>query len=242
MLIIWFAAHSYTQATRRLIQGVAISISVALLALHCAKYKEINDYLTEYLSGMRYIDVNTTLLPIAFSQWGDTLKGRTPSLRIDPFLNAAGYIATERGIVDLGNYEAGQTNHFPILFRPTLNPAIKLRYEPLDSASGELRALPTEILGYSQRTGGGIDYVLVWGIRDRDHNKDIPRSIFKQLQQGYNLIYTSSQRGLLQLYRRKDLQVRFSHARSSAHNFYRPHGSPFPFLIYHEIDTRALSR
>jgi len=73
---------------------------------------------------------------------------------------------------------------------------MNLRYAPLNSASGELRALPTEILSYPQRTGGRIDYVLVWGIRDRDRNKEIPKFIFKQLQEGYDLIYTSPQRGL----------------------------------------------
>jgi hypothetical protein len=77
----------------------------------------------------------------------------------------------------------------------------------LDRASGELRALPTGILSYPQRTGGRTDYVLVWGVRDRDRNKEIPRSIFKQLQEGYDLIYTSPQRGLTQLYRRKDLKI-----------------------------------
>ena len=57
------------------------------------------------------------------------------------------------------------------------------------------------------RTRGRIDYVLVWGVRDRDRNKEIPRSIFKQLQEGYDLIYTSPQRGLTQLYRKKDLRI-----------------------------------
>ena len=43
---------------------------------------------------------------------------------------------------------------------------------------------------------GAHRLVLVWGVRDRDRNKEIPRSIFTQLQEGYDLIYTSPQRGL----------------------------------------------
>ena len=77
----------------------------------------------------------------------------------------------------------------------------------LDRASGELRALPTGILSYPQRTGGRTDYVLVWGVRDRDRDKEIPRLIFKQLHEAYELIYTSPQRGLMQLYRRKDWNI-----------------------------------
>ena len=156
---------------------------------------------------MDWIEPNTTLLPISFSQSGDVAKERPLSLRIDVFLNAAGYIAMERRIVDLWNYEAGQTNHFPILFRPELNPAVHLRYAPLDIHSGELRALPTEILGYQECTGGRIDYVLVWGARNRDREKEIPRLIFRQLHKAYELIYTSPQHGLMQLYRRKDLNI-----------------------------------
>ncbi len=207
VLIIWFAAHRYGPTARRFIQGAAIGFSVALLGLHSVKYGELNDYLKEYISGTRRIEPNTTLLPIYFSQRGDDPDGRPVSLRVNFLLNAAGYLAAERGIVDLGNYEAGQTSYFPFLFRPELNPAVHLHYAPLDSASGELRALPTEILSYPQRTGGRIDYVLVWGVRDRDRNKEIPKFIFKQLQEGYDLIYTSPQRGLEQLYRRKDLNV-----------------------------------
>jgi len=205
VLIVWFAAHSFGQSARRLIQGAAISITVALLGIHCLKYGELNNYLKEYLSGMRLIEPNSTLLPISFSQWGDSSNGRPLSLRIDLFLNAAGYIAKDRHIVNLGNYEAGQTNHFPTLFRPEINPAVQLRYAPLDSQRGELRAVPTDIVGYQERTGTRIDYVLVWGVRNQHRNKKTPQLIFSQLEQHYELIYTSSQRALLQLYRRKDL-------------------------------------
>jgi len=192
---------------RRLIAGAAVSIALAMLALHSAKYKELNHYLAEYMSGMHYIEPNTTLLPIAFSRGGDTANGRSLSLRIDFVLNAAGYIATEKRVIDLGNYEASQTNHFPILFRPELNPAVNLYYAPLDIQTRELRAIPTEIAGYQRCPGRHIDYVLLWGVRDRDRDKAIPRLIFKQLHEAYDLIYTSPQHGLMQLYRRKDLNI-----------------------------------
>jgi hypothetical protein len=208
VLIIWFAAHSFGPIARRFIPVLAIGFAVILLGLHSIKYVELNDYLDEYLSGMRRIEPNTTLLPIYFSQQGNTTDRQPLSLRVNFLLNAAGYVAMERRIIDLGNYEAGQTSCFPTLFRPDLNPAVQLHYAPLDSAAGELRALPTEILSYPQRTGGRIDYILVWGVRDQDYNKEIPKSIFRQLQEGYDLIYTSPQRGLMQLYHRKDMQIR----------------------------------
>lgn len=205
VLIIWFAAHSYGRIARRLIQILAIGLATILLGLHIVKYAELNNYLEEYLAGTHLIQPNTTLLPIYFSERGDESNTHPLSMRINFILNAAGYLSVERGLVNLGNYEAGQTRYFPTLFRPELNPAAQLQYLPLDSAAGELWALPTGILSYPQRTRGQIDYVLIWGVREQDHNKEIPKFIFTQLQEGYDLIYTSPQRGLMQLYRRKDM-------------------------------------
>jgi len=206
-LILWFAIHPFGLVARRSIQAVALGLASLFLGLHTAKYRELNDYLAEYVSASSSISANTTVLPITFSHSGDISNGRPLSQRIDVFLNAAEYIAAERHIVDLANYEASQTPFFPILFRPSLNPAERLQYAPVDSGAGELTAVPTEILGYPRRTGGSIDYVLVWGVRSAHHHRPIPRLIFSQLNQGYDLVYTSAPRGLARLYRRKDLFV-----------------------------------
>ena len=88
-----------------------------------------------------------------------------------------------------------------------LNPAVNLYYAPLDIQTRELRAIPTEIAGYQRCPGRHIDYVLLWGVRDRDRDKAIPRLIFKQLHEAYELIYTSPQRGLKQLYGRRGLNI-----------------------------------
>lgn len=48
-----------------------------------------------------------------------------------------------------------------------------------------------------------VDYVLVWSVfEERDYV--YTKSIFRQLEKGYELIYTSPQRGLMQLYRRRN--------------------------------------
>jgi hypothetical protein len=205
-LILWFARPPYGPIARRSIQVLAVGLAGVLLGFHSMKYAELNDYIEEYLSGTPRVEPNTTLLPISFSQGGDTPGARPLSLRINVLLNVPGYIAAERHVVDLGNYEASQTPLFPILFRPRFNPVEQLDYAPLDSASGELRGIPTALLSYPRRTGGRIDYVLVWGVRERDRGRPIPKLLFTQLGEGYDLIYVSPQRGLMQLYRRKDFR------------------------------------
>ena len=60
-----------------------------------------------------------------------------------------------------------------------------------------------DLAGYEQRTGGRIDYVLVWDLPEISS-----RSIYNlsaQLKQTYDLIYTSPQNGLMKVYRRKNL-------------------------------------
>jgi len=58
---------------------------------------------------------------------------------------------------------------------------------------------------YPKRAGGRVDYVLLWGVRQEFLNHKATKSIFEQLRQGYDLIFTSPNKGLIQLYRRHDL-------------------------------------
>jgi hypothetical protein len=198
-LILWFGAQPYERRLRQGIQLLAIGIAVILLELHTTKYAELNDYLTEYLSGINFIEPNTTLLPLSFSQRGHAPDGQILSCRVSPFLHASGYIAAEKGVVDLANYEA-DIGHFPILFRPELNP-----YTHIGQKGGiELEPPSVDFLTYPRRTGGRVDYILVWGIRDEQRDQKDAKAIFQQLEAAYELIYTSPQRGFVQLYRRND--------------------------------------
>jgi hypothetical protein len=175
-LILWFGAQSYQRLVKRGIQVAAIGIALAFLGLHMQKYAELNDYLTEFLSGSHLIESNTTLLPFIFSPRGRAPDGRVLSLRIAPFAHASGYIAAQRHLVDLQNYEAC-TTYFPVMYRSHLNPCTHI---------------------YNLKAGSRVDYVLIWRTGEEPFN----RFIFQQLEENYELIYTS-QRGLMQLYRQK---------------------------------------
>jgi hypothetical protein len=206
-LILWFGAQSYQRAVRRGMQVVATGVALALLGLHMQKYAELNDYLKEFLSGSHLIESNTTLLPLIFSPQGHTPDGRVLSSRALPFRHASGYIAAQRHVVDLQNYEARET-YFPVMYRSHLNPYRHLVDLPLPSPQ-------PDFLSYPQRTGGPVDYVLIWRTYEgTDVQPDtrlaiefyqrFKQSIFLQLEKGYELIYTSPQRGFVQLYRRKN--------------------------------------
>jgi hypothetical protein len=200
-LALWLGVLPYPRSVMRGAMFVAIIITAVSLGLHTLKYSELNRYLAEYLSGMHLIEPNKTLLPLAFDSRGHGPDGRVLSLKVRPFLHASGYIAAKRHVVELTNYEAGAYRYFPVLFRPTLNP-----YDHIGMKDRSIVWEPPQVdfLTYGKRTGGRVDYVLVWGIQERQRNHEATKSIDQQLKEGYDLIYTSPETGLMKLYKRKN--------------------------------------
>lgn len=199
-LILWFGAQSHTRFLKQRVQIVAMVISLILLGMHTMKYAELNNDLKEYVSGMDLIEPNKTLLPISFANsFGSMPFDWYLSPEVKPFCHASKHISMQKHLVDLANYEANQF-YFPTLFRPQLNPYIHMgvRDDCNDFPP------PVNFLAYSQRTPGKVDYVLFWRRDGKFLDDPNTKSIFRQLKQGYELIYTSPQRGFMQLYRRKD--------------------------------------
>lgn len=200
-LVLWFGVPFYLKSVKWGTVFIAIVITAAFLGLHTLKYSELNDYLAEYLSGMHLIEPNKTLLPLAFDSRGHAADGRILSLKVRPFLHASGYIAAQRHVVEFTNYEAGAYTYFPVLFRSNLNP-----YDHIGIKDRSIVWEPPQVdfLTYAGRTGGQVDYVLVWGVQERQRNHEATKSIDRQLTKGYELVYRSPRTGLMQLYKRKN--------------------------------------
>lgn len=197
-LILWFGAQTYHRIVRLGIKFIAVFVAIVLIGLNAGKYGQLNDYIEEYLSATRFVESNTTLLPLCFSPYGRDSKGERLSLRVAPFLHASGHIAAEKGVVDLDNYEATR-GYFPTFFRSNLDPFMHIGID------GGLEGVPprVEFLTYPKRTGGSVDYVLVWQMQDEQLDDKYTKSILTQLQKGYKLIHVSPKRGLARLYGRK---------------------------------------
>jgi hypothetical protein len=204
-VILWFGAFSYGRAARVAIPAISIVITLALLQMHFYKYKELNAYLDEYLSGSNLVEPDTTLLAISFSPTGKAPDGNSPSLVIHPF-GGAGYLAAQRHVVDMGNYEAIAPSGWPIRFRARFNPLGHIIW----CMPGCRTLAPYfNFLNYSQLTGGTLDYVLLWDTGGKEDDslaqlfRRLQPSIANQLESGYDLLYTSPEHGFMKLYRRK---------------------------------------
>jgi hypothetical protein len=199
-LILWLGAHPFGPISKRLIQVAAGSLALGLLGLHVLAYREFNDYLVDYLAVEPHLEDGHTLLPAPFSPVLPNQEGRI-TFKVGVFRHAAGYLAAQRGVVELENYEA-TAGYFPVKFRPEVDPFVKLGRELAPDRGLQAEPPSVNIDAYETQTGKRVDYVLLWNLRPEKRDSAAGKDIFDQLGRGYELTYTSPQR-LLQLYRRK---------------------------------------
>ncbi len=193
-LILCLGSFELTVNIRKAILFTSIFISSMLLILHSVKYREINIYIDEYVSAGYFIKPGTVVLPICFSPEGQSRDHTSLSTKVLPFLHASGYVAAEHGNIDLSNYEA-RGNLFPTKFKENLDPYIFIG--PIELLNGQI-----DFLTYPQRTGGKIDYVMLWGQENPNIPPVVIQSIYRQLGKGYDLIYESQYKNM-RLYKNK---------------------------------------
>ncbi len=194
LLALWLSANWHLWRFRSGLQICLYAISVGVLATHFVRYVQLNDYLNEYVSAGHYVRPNTTLIPLSFSDRVKSADGKELSIKVRPF-HAAGYIAVDRHVVDLSNYES-RMGYFPLVFRPHLNPYVHL---------GNLDTIPPIMhsLEYPADSGGRVDYILVQGRSSAPRDEKL-ESIMKKIESRFQLIHVSQPRGLVELWRNKD--------------------------------------
>ena len=189
----------------RLVAVAGVVASLALLVLRVPHYVDFGEEIDEFMSIADSIEENSTVLPVNLAQDGDVDADLTHSFRVRPTLQLTGWLMAERHVVDLGHYEAFYRVN-PPRFRPEVDP-----FEPIGGGDSWIGDSPPDIdiLGYEEATGGAgrIDYVLVFGrVAASDEVLEDPgtAALDEQLAEGYELVTTSSPRGLVEVYRRAE--------------------------------------
>jgi len=201
--ILWFGTFDHTARRRLAVQIAAAGMALAFLGLFAWKYGELNRSLAEIAAAGDHVEPDHTLLFLSYAHQGEDGRSKL-AFRTWPFVHAGGYIGARKRLVDLSLYEAS-SDFFPLYFRPALDP---YRHLAIEKGSMEMDPPRADLLGYPKRTGGRVDYVLLWGLRDERRNEPKARALLDQLAAGYDLIY-SSRDGRVGLYRLRD-----SHNRS----------------------------
>ncbi len=187
-LILWFGTFDHPAWRRRAIQIAAAGIALAFLAVFASMYARVNSDLTEIVAAGDHVEPDHTLLFLSFAHRGERPDGQPLVFRTEPYVHASGYIAARKRLVDLSLYEASE-NYFPIYFEPRLDPFRHLAAVPLGIETEPPRV---DLLGYPKRTGGRIDYVLIWG-------SPVGEAL-RQIAAGYVEIWRSED-GKVRLYR-----------------------------------------
>jgi hypothetical protein len=159
-----------------------------MLTTYAARYREFNNGLRDYVSCAKEIPPGSTFLPLCVTD--GTAQNFNHGIRV--FLHAGAYLAVDRRLIDLANYEAAQ-NYFPILYVPQASPERVIK----EDGSG--------LLNYRVRTSGRrIDYVLVWDVLSGPA-ATAPATTREDLHQEYKQVYLSP-RGFLKLYQCNELR------------------------------------
>jgi hypothetical protein len=197
-LMLWFATFEHSARRRLGMQVAAAAIALGFLGLMAWKYAELDAGLAEIVAVGDHVAPDHTFLFLSYAHQGLEADGRPAAFRVWPFVHAGGYVGARRRLVDLSLYEANE-NYFPLLYRPALNPYVHLAPDPLGIEGEPPRV---DLTAYPRRTGGSVDYVLLWGLRDERRTDPKVRAVLDPLAAGYDLVARSPD-GLALLYRRR---------------------------------------
>ena len=211
LFVLWLSSKPLTPRLWQHAALLGFAFAAASLLYHLPVYATFNYDLKEYVSAAQSIDDNSTVLAIPINNYNrdasleNGLAEMVPEMRLSPFIGATGYIALERTIVDLRNYQA-RKDYFPLRLRPELSPDLYLTSESVpDKTSDGLSHLEyppfsIDLSRYEAETGCTVDYVLFWGPFERLADDIAP--LLEQLQP-YDLVYVSEPRGLMRVYERR---------------------------------------
>jgi hypothetical protein len=196
--ILWFGTFEHPVRRRLRVQLAAAGIALAFLGLFAWEYRQTDRLLSEIVAAGDFIEPDHTFLFLSYAHQGEDGKGGKTTFRTWPFVHAGGYLAARKRLVDLSLYEAKE-DYFPFYFRPALNPFFLLAANPLGIES---HPPDVDLLGYQRRTGGSVDYVMLWGLRDELRGDPKVRAVLGQLAAAYDLIHRTRD-GRVLLYKRR---------------------------------------
>ena len=204
LVVLWVSTFELSARRWRTVAATGLTLWGALMLYRLPVHAALNGSVKEYLAVARSIDDESTVLPLYLTRDSAPppgLRALYPNMRYDELRHALGYIALDKRIVDLVDYQAAKA-YFPITYDAVKDPSRYL-------SEGGLKALEyppftLDIAGYAEKTGATVDYVLLWGDLDAVRQRSDVQNMLQQLTD-YELVFVSEPRGLLHLYARREL-------------------------------------
>lgn len=143
LILVWLAPIERPR-WRGLVAVVAASIAVFQLALVVGSVASLNKPMREYVSGVKHVKKNDTMLAISFEHM---VAGNT---RVSAFLHAHDYYTVRTGCIPVNTMEGRYTESPPLTFKPPLDPG---RIGHIEGGTGVLN-----LASYPRP----IDVILLW--------------------------------------------------------------------------------
>jgi len=119
--LLFLAGQRFGQWARTSLICGAMLLTVGFTAVHVGPMRAYDQQIADYVEAGDHTPRGQTLLPLIYSPRGTPLIADWQGLRITPFFSVDQYIAIDRDIIDLRNYEA-MLDYFPVRFLPQFNP------------------------------------------------------------------------------------------------------------------------
>jgi hypothetical protein len=192
-LALWIGTRAPGELLPPVLGGMGALVAVGLLTVRVGPVAERNEALDEYLSVGSMLPAEAVVVAV-----NGTRAGQVPSQipKVDSLMHAVGYLAAERRLVELGNYQP-DTGHFPLRYTAETNPFGRL----MTRAEAEQAPPPVDLARYERETGIAVDYVLWWD-RAQVEGEPAVAELEADLRAAYALVGTSSG-GRMQVYRRQ---------------------------------------
>lgn len=141
---------------------------------------------SDYTSAAVHIREGAIILPLNFAPNG---KGRNGAMIADRnflFSHAADYLAADKSVVMLDNYEANM-GYFPLQWRNEVNP-----YYHLSIGQGIEHTPPhASLKGYEEQSGVKVDYILLCGFDSSFLANDTFAAFYAEIARDYHVAHTS---------------------------------------------------
>ncbi len=199
LVVLWLSAVELSPRRWRTVAAAGLTLWGALMLYRLPVHAALNNSVKEYVAVAQLIDDESTVLPLYLTRESPPplgLRRLYPNMRYDELRHALGYVALDKRIVDLADYQAAK-GYFPVTYAAAKDPSRYLSQGGLIAL--EYPPFALDIAGYAE-AGATVDYVLLWGDLEAVRQRPDVRNVLQQLTD-YEPVY-SEPRGLLHLYAR----------------------------------------
>lgn len=196
--LLWLGARPLPRRLRVGAAVLATALALAQVSIHAAAYRRLEPYVTDYLSAVRVVEPGDTLLALSYAPTGFDRQGRPLSLHVAAFAHTSGFLAAERGAIDLGNYQS-LTRHFAIRFRRA---GVRARFDIGLREATDTEPPFLDLALYERATGRRVRLLLLWGLRPADRAHPGWPALEEALEREFERVHVSPL-GLMTVYRRR---------------------------------------